>query len=110
MLIGTLFFLLLKKNNLKVNFMNAKKKTAWQKSAFGRINTVDLLNALAHALAASVPTFFGLINAELVIKSFSITITEATTATAIAFFSAFCFDVIKRLNTNSEGKFSEKEA
>lgn len=85
------------------------KKSAWKKSKFGRINAVDLLNSLALALGTAVPTFFGLINADAVIKDFKITIVQAAVATAIAFASTFCFDIVKRLGTNSSGQLRKEE-
>ena len=77
----------------------AKKKTQWEQSAFGKIKGKDLLNALAHAIGSAVPTFFGLLNVEVIINSFQITMHEALIATALTFLSAFCFDVVKRFST-----------
>lgn len=89
--------------------MKKKKKTQWEQSAFGKIKGKDLLNALAHAIGSAVPTFFGLLNVEVLISSFSITMNEALIATALTFVSSFCFDVVKRLSTNSNGETLKSE-
>lgn len=79
------------------------KKTAWEKSKFGRLTGVNVLNALAHAFATAIPTFFGLVNANSFLEDFKITIYQASVATIIAFISAFFFDILKRMG------FTKKE-
>jgi hypothetical protein len=78
--------------------MKTKQKTQWEQSVFGKIKGKDLLNALAHAIGSAVPTFFGLLNVEVIINSFRITMQEALIATALTFLSSFCFDVVKRFS------------
>lgn len=69
----------------------ATKKTAWQKSEFGKIKWVNIFNAAYHAVIAVGTLYF----AEP--KSGIDTL-------AILFGSTFFFSVFKGVTTNSQGQ------
>jgi hypothetical protein len=72
------------------------KKSAWQKSEFGKIKAVNIFNAAYHALIAVGTLYFA----------------EPTTTLqtlAILGASTFFFSVFKGVSTNSNGKPFTKE-
>ena len=68
----------------------ATKKTAWQKSEFGKIKWVNVFNALYHAVIAVGTLYF----AEP---------TSSIDTLVILAASTFFFSVFKGASTNSEG-------
>jgi len=84
--------------------MNAKKKTAWERSKFGKITWVNFFNALAHGVGTFGTTFFALLNLPQLLTDFKLTMWQAFVSASLAGTGAFVFDIIKRLGfpTNSK--------
>ena len=66
-------------------------KSAWQKSEFGKIKWVNILNAAYHAVIAVGTLYFAEPKSEL-------------DTLAILFGSTFFFSVFKGITTNSQGQ------
>ena len=66
-------------------------KSAWQKSEFGKIKWVNILNAAYHAVIAVGTLYFAEPKSEL-------------GTLAILFGSTFFFSVFKGITTNSQGQ------
>lgn len=72
------------------------KKSAWEKSEFGKIKAVNIFNALYHGIIALGTMYFA----------------EPTTsirALAILFSSTVFFSIFKALGTNSKGDILKGE-
>ena len=82
-----------------------KKKTAIQRSDFGTIHLVDILNGLYHAFGAAIPAMIALFNVDAV-PSIGVTFTvkQVIWIGLFTFVSAFIADFTKRMNTNSKGE------
>ena len=76
---------------------------AKQKSEFGKIKAVDLLNALYHAVGAVLVPFVGFLGAGKLPTHSELYIL------ASVFIGAFAADIFKRGATNSNGEVFKKE-
>ena len=76
----------------------ATKKTAWERSEFGKIKLLNLFNALYHALMVAIPALIVFLSIGMIPNTEEIYITISTVATA--FFGS----LFKGMFTNENGK------
>jgi hypothetical protein len=101
--------LLLRRHYFRFKIMKTKK-TAFQRSKFGQINSVDVLNACYHGIVTTVPVVLGLFNIDkLPFIEDGLSAPHIVWFGFLTFFSAFFGDMIKRVNTNSNGESFAKE-
>lgn len=72
------------------------KKSAWEKSEFGKIKAVNIFNALYHGIIASGTLYFAEPNTSI-------------RALVILFASTVFFSIFKALGTNTKGELLKGE-
>lgn len=86
------------------------KKNLIQKSDFGKIKGLDILNGLYHAFGAAIPAMIALFNIDAIPQiGVNFTPKQVLWIGLFTFVSAFIADFTKRINTNSKGEAFKAE-
>lgn len=91
--------------------MVTKKKTAWERSKFGKLHLVDFLNSLYDSAGASISAMVALFNADSIpfIKVDALTPKQVIWTGVFMFVSTMVIGLGRKWGTNSNGEAFKKE-